>query len=115
MSGIFEGLTTGTPIMIMIENKDINSSAYEPLADLYRPGHGDITYTEKYGIRDWRGGGRASARETVARVAAGAVAKALLDKEYIHVNAYTIQLGKVKAKVEKYDFDAIDKNIFFLS
>ena len=78
MSGVFDKMTTGTPIMIMVENKDIESKAYEPYADLFRPGHGDITYQAKYGIRDWRGGGRASARETVARVAAGAVQKRFL-------------------------------------
>ena len=89
ISGVFEDLTTGTPIMIMVENKDADSKAYAPYADLFRPGHGDITYMAKYGIRDWRGGGRASARETVARVAAGAVAKTLLETEQIEILAYT--------------------------
>jgi len=72
MSGCFDGVTTGTPIMIMIKNRDADSRAYAKNADLFRPGHGDIAYQAKYGIRDWRGGGRASARETAARVAAGA-------------------------------------------
>ena len=97
LSGLFEGKTTGTPISIMIENKDPKSAAYEPYADLYRPGHGDFTYHKKYGIRDWRGGGRASARETAARVAAGAVAKAILEKEGIEVFAYTKELGGIEA------------------
>ncbi|MDQ1331713.1 MAG: chorismate synthase, partial [Thermodesulfobacteriota bacterium] len=73
MSGVFKGMTTGTPVMIMIKNSDAHPESYEKYADLFRPGHGDMTYQAKYGIRDWRGGGRASARETVGRVAAGAV------------------------------------------
>ena len=97
LSGLFEGQTTGTPISIMIENKDPKSAEYKPYADLYRPGHGDFTYHKKYGIRDWRGGGRASARETAARVAAGAVAKVILEKEGIEVIAYTKELGGIKA------------------
>ena len=111
MSGVFNGMTTGTPLMIMVENKDADPGAYEPYADIYRPGHGDITYMAKYKIRDWRGGGRASARETVARVAAGAVAKALLDKEGITVFAYTIEMGGIKA--QKRDLDQIENNMFF--
>ncbi|MCP4112224.1 MAG: chorismate synthase [Desulfobacteraceae bacterium] len=110
MSGVFEGMTTGTPIMIMMYNKDADSSAYKAYADLFRPGHGDITYNAKYGIRDWRGGGRASARETAARVAAGGVAKAILDREQIRVLAYTTELGGVKA--EKRDFDVMNQNQF---
>ena len=110
MSGVFDGMTTGTPVMIMIYNKDADSSAYEPYADLFRPGHGDITYLAKYGIRDWRGGGRASARETAARVAAGAVAKALLDRGKIKVFAYTIELGGVRAR--KRDLGVMDRNMF---
>ncbi len=111
MSGVFENKTTGTPIMIMVKNKDADSRAYKANADLFRPGHGDITYQGKYKIRDWRGGGRASARETVARVAAGAVANTLLERENISVSAYTIELGGIKAK--KRDFDAVDRNMFF--
>jgi len=111
MSGVFKNMTTGTPIMILVTNKDADSKAYEPYADLFRPGHGDITYQAKYGIRDWRGGGRASARETVARVAAGAVAKALLENENIEVSAYTIELGGIRA--EKRNTEAADKNMFF--
>lgn len=111
MSGVFNGMTTGTPLMIMVENKDADPGAYEPYADIYRPGHGDITYMAKYKIRDWRGGGRASARETVARVAAGAVAKALLDREGTHVFSYTIELGGIKAI--KRDLNQIEKNMFY--
>lgn len=109
-SGVFEGKTTGTPILIMVRNRDAKTSAYTPYADLFRPGHGDITYLAKYGIRDWRGGGRASARETVARVAAGAIAGAVLDKEGVSVKTYTIELGGVKA--EKRDDAAVNLNPF---
>ncbi len=103
ISGTFKGVTTGTPIMIFIPNKEADSEAYKDIADIYRPGHGDITYMQKYKIRDWRGGGRASARETAARVAAGAIAKALLNKENIRVDAYTIRLGNIR--VNRYDFN----------
>jgi len=111
MSGVFDGITTGTPIMIMVENRDADSTAYEPHAELFRPGHGDITYQAKYGIRDWRGGGRSSGRETVARVAAGAVAKALLLKENIEISAYTLELGGIR--IETFNMDAVDKNMFY--
>ena len=110
LSGVFENKTTGTPIMIMVENKDAKSSAYKSIADLYRPGHGDITYQSKYGIRDWRGGGRASARETVGRVAAGAVANAVLQKENIDIFAHTTDLGSIKA--ETFDQHVIYENMF---
>jgi chorismate synthase len=109
-SGVFEGFTTGTPIMIMVENKDAKSSAYKPYADVYRPGHGDYTYQSKYGIRDWRGGGRGSARETVARVAAGAVAQALLDRFDIRVQGYTIELAGVRAA--ERNLAVVDQNPF---
>ncbi|MFC1812250.1 chorismate synthase [Thermodesulfobacteriota bacterium] len=111
MSGVFDGMTTGTPIMIMVENRDADSSAYETHAELFRPGHGDITYQAKYGIRDWRGGGRSSGRETVARVAAGAVAKALLSQENIEISAYTLELGGIRT--ETFNMDAVDKNMFY--
>lgn len=87
-SGIFEGITTGAPISIIIHNHDAKSSSYEPIKNLLRPGHANFTYLEKYGVFDYRGGGRASARETACRVAAGAVAKKLLQHEGIHVTAY---------------------------
>ena len=109
-SGVFDGVTTGTPILIMVENKDAKSSAYQPYAEVYRPGHGDYTYESKYGIRDWRGGGRASARETVGRVAAGAVAKTLLGGFGVRVRAYTIELGGVRA--EQRNLEEVDQNAF---
>ncbi len=110
LSGVFEGVTTGTPIMIEIQNKDADSRAYSDIARLYRPGHGDITYIAKYGIRDWRGGGRASARETAARVAAGAVAQALLDTLGIEINTCTLELGGVKAS--RIDWSDTENNRF---
>ena len=110
LSGVFEGQTTGTPISMMVENQDAKSSAYDSIADIYRPGHGDYTYQKKYGIRDWRGGGRSSARETVGRVAAGAVANAVLKKENIEVIAHTIALGSIRA--ETFDQQVICQNMF---
>lgn len=109
-SGVFEGKTTGTPIMIRIENKNVDSSAYEPYKNLYRPGHGDYTYQAKYGARDWRGGGRSSARETAARVAAAAVAKALLAPRGMELLAFTRQLGDIE--MQSFDPGAIDQNMF---
>ena len=97
LSGTFKGQTTGTPIMILIENKDAKSKSYNSIASLFRPGHGDFTYQKKYGIRDYRGGGRASARETAARVAAGAVALLILDKQNIKINSYTLEIGGIRA------------------
>ena len=95
LSGIFEGKTTGTPISLMIKNVDAKSSSYDALKDVFRPGQGDFTYLQKYGIRDWRGGGRASGRETAARVAAGAVAAKLLAQSGIDVIAYTQAIGAI--------------------
>jgi len=109
-SGVFEGLTTGTPIMIEIANKNADASAYEPYRELYRPGHGDFSYQAKYGIRDWRGGGRSSARETVGRVAAGAVAKALLSRAGVSVLAFTRQLGEVE--MQRFEQAEIERNPF---
>jgi chorismate synthase len=111
LSGTFEDKTTGTPIMIMVENKDADSSAYHPYSDIYRPGHADITYMAKYGIRDWRGGGRASARETVGRVAAGAVARLILKNAGIDAFAFTKSLGSIECK--NFDRSAIEQNDFF--
>jgi len=98
LSGTFEGKTTGTPISLIIKNRDADSAAYEGLRDIFRPGHGDLTYAKKYGIRDYHGGGRASGRETVARVAAGAIAKKVIAREGIEVIAYTQELGGIAAK-----------------
>ena len=95
LSGTFEGLTTGTPISLIIYNKDAQSKAYDHLQNIFRPGHGDLTYLKKYGLRDHRGGGRASARETVARVAAGGVARKILAENDISVTAYTVAMGEV--------------------
>lgn len=103
LSGVFEGRTTGAPISILIPNQDADSSKYEPIKDLLRPGHANYTYLEKYGIFDYRGGGRASGRETACRVAAGAVARKLLAREGIQVIAYMKQLGMVPAVVENFD------------
>lgn len=111
LSGVFEGITTGTPIALIIYNIDPQSSAYESLKEVFRPGHADFTYYMKYGVRDYRGGGRASGRETVARVAAGAVAKRILEEYGIEVFAYTINLGGVEAKAR--DLEYITQNSLF--
>ncbi len=108
LSGIFEGKTTGTPISLLIRNEDVNSSSYEKWKEVFRPGQADFTYQAKYGIRDYRGGGRASARETVGRVAAGAVAKRILRKEKMQIVAYTIELGGVR--IGKIDHKEIERN-----
>jgi len=97
LSGVFEGLTTGTPISLLIRNRDADGAAYDGLRDLFRPGHGDITYQAKYGIRDHRGGGRASGRETAGRVAAGAVARKVIAQGGITVSARTLELGGIAA------------------
>ncbi|MBF0257360.1 MAG: chorismate synthase, partial [Desulfamplus sp.] len=97
LSGVFKGITTGTPITIMILNQDAKSHDYSKIAQIFRPGHGDITYQAKYGIRDYRGGGRASGRETAARVAAGAVAEAFLKQYKICVQTITLEIGGVRA------------------
>lgn len=112
LSGVFEGVTTGAPIALLIENTDARSQDYGKIANLFRPGHADYTYQQKYGLRDHRGGGRSSARETATRVAAGAVARAYLHKRYgIVVRGYLSQLGPYKAAV--VDWDAVTANAFF--
>jgi chorismate synthase len=95
LSGIFDGETTGTPIGFIIKNKDHHSADYNDLKDVYRPSHADYTYDQKYGVRDHRGGGRSSARETIARVVAGAIAKQLLACQGIKINAYVSQVGEI--------------------
>jgi chorismate synthase len=112
LSGIFEGKTTGTPIAMVIMNEDQRSKDYGHIADKYRPSHADFTYTEKYGIRDYRGGGRSSARETAARVAAGALAKLLLKSLGIEIFAYVSQVGKLKLEksYNELDLSTIDDN-----
>jgi len=97
LSGVFEGKTTGAPIAIVIENQDQRSKDYSHIENTFRPSHADFTYQEKYGIRDYRGGGRSSARETAARVAAGAIAKLFLRKYRIEINAFVSQVGELKA------------------
>jgi len=116
LSGIFEGKTTGTPISMIIYNKDMKSRDYESIKNKFRPGHADYTYLKKYGIRDYKGGGRQSARETAARVAAGAVAKKVLEskigKKYKVIGAVT-QLGILGCDVKKWNDKFISKNPFF--
>jgi chorismate synthase len=97
LSGVFEGKSTGTPIAIVIENQDQRSKDYSHIAEAFRPSHADYTYEAKYGVRDYRGGGRSSARETAARVAAGAIAKLLLRKAGVEINAFVSQVGELKA------------------
>jgi len=112
LSGVFEGKTTGTPIGLMINNTDQRSKDYSTIMDRFRPGHADYTYSKKYGFRDYRGGGRSSARETAMRVAAGGIAKRYLQQVCgIQIRGYLAQLGPVKA--EKLDWDQVEKNPFF--
>lgn len=112
LSGVFEGKTTGTPIGLLIENKDQRSKDYGDIKDKFRPGHADYTYHQKYGIRDYRGGGRSSARETTMRVAAGAIArKYLYDKVGIEIQGYLSQLGPIELAAT--DLSIVDDNPFF--
>ena len=109
VSGVFEGKTTGTALSMIINNKDHRSADYSQIKDIFRPGHADYTYTMKYGNRDYRGGGRSSGRETVSRVAAGAIAKKILREKEINIVAYTLAVGDIRA--QKKDFAVIEKNI----
>ena len=112
MSGVFEGVTTGTPIGLLIENEDQKSKDYGNIKDMFRPGHADYTYQQKYGVRDYRGGGRASARETCMRVAAGAIAKKYLQEKFgIIIRGYLSQIGPLK--IEHKDWDEVENNSFF--
>jgi chorismate synthase len=112
LSGVFEGRTTGTPIGLLIENTDQRSQDYSKIVDRFRPGHADYTYQQKYGVRDPRGGGRASARETVARVAAGAIAKKYLRERYgVLIRGYLAQLGPLALAFR--DWDEVERNAFF--
>src|SRR5277367_1479065 len=112
LSGVFEGATTGTPIGLLVENSDARSRDYEPLRECFRPGHADYTYQQKYGRRDHRGGGRSSARETVMRVAAGAIARKYLRERYgVVIRGWLAELGPLQLEVK--DLAAVDGNPFF--
>lgn len=112
LSGVFEGRTTGTPIGLLIRNQDQRSKDYSEIMDRFRPGHADYTYNQKYGFRDYRGGGRSSARETAMRVAAGGIAKKYLRERYgIEIRGYLSQLGPIRA--EAFDWDQVEQNPFF--
>ena len=112
LSGIFEGKTTGMPIGFIVRNENQQSQDYQNLKDIFRPSHADFTYQQKYGVRDYRGGGRSSARETVTRVVAGAIAKLYLKKIGINITAYTSQIGAVALENDytKYDLNAIENS-----
>lgn len=112
LSGVFEGKTTGTPIQLMIENTDQRSKDYGDISQSFRPGHADYTYMSKYGIRDYRGGGRSSARETAARVAAGAVARKIIGND-IKINAGMVQMGSHKIDRNRLDWAEVRQNPFF--
>ncbi len=108
LSGVFEGKTTGAPIGLLIRNSDAKSTDYSKLKDVFRPGHADFTFYMKYGLRDWRGGGRSSGRETAMRVAAGAIAKKILSHHHVQIVAYTLAVAGIYAK--KFDLTAIESN-----
>ena len=112
LSGVFEGKTTGTPISLLIRNRDVKSKDYADIKDKFRPGHADFTYQMKYGFRDYRGGGRASARETAARVAASAIARKILGNK-VKIRGALIQIGKEKISRNNWDWKQISKNDFF--
>ncbi|MEL6931793.1 MAG: chorismate synthase [Pseudomonadota bacterium] len=116
LSGVFEGRTTGTPVQLMIENTDQRSKDYGDIAETFRPGHADITYHQKYGHRDYRGGGRSSARETAARVAAGGLARAALKALVpdLEIKGYMTRMGEMEINRDDIDWDVIDGNDFFL-
>ncbi|NIG98951.1 MAG: chorismate synthase [Serratia symbiotica] len=112
LSGLFEGVTTGTSIGLMIENTDQRSQDYSAIKDVFRPGHADYTYEQKYGLRDYRGGGRSSARETAMRVAAGAIAKKYLRQAFgVRVRGYLAQIGDVTCELQ--DWEQVERNPFF--
>lgn len=104
LSGVFEGKTTGTPIAVTVDNETQRSSDYSAIKDLFRPGHADFTYFKKYGFRDYRGGGRSSARETIGRVAAGAVAKKILEAYCCEIYAYVIRVGNAEGRLVEKSF-----------
>jgi len=112
MSGVFEGQTTGTPIQLMIENVDQRSKDYSDIKDKFRPGHADFTYDTKYGIRDYRGGGRSSARETASRVAAGGLARKVLGPD-IRIRGALVQIGEISIDRAAWDWDTVERNPFW--
>ncbi|MEE2933940.1 MAG: chorismate synthase [Pseudomonadota bacterium] len=112
LSGVFDGMTTGTPISLLIENTDQRSRDYGEIKNKYRPAHADITYDRKYGIRDYRGGGRSSARETAMRVAAGGIARKVLGKNVV-IRAALVQVGQLKVDRDQWNWGEVDKNPFF--
>ncbi|PJK31166.1 chorismate synthase [Minwuia thermotolerans] len=112
MSGVFEGRTTGTPVMMMIENVDQRSKDYSDIKDKYRPGHADYVYMQKYGIRDYRGGGRSSARETASRVAAGALARKVLGSG-VRIRGALVQVGEIAIDRDAWDWETVDRNPFW--
>lgn len=114
LSGVFEGKTTGTPISLMVRNLDQRSKDYSEIANYYRPGHADLNYDKKYGFRDYRGGGRSSGRETIGRVAAGAVAAKILKELGITISAYTYSIGPVTINRNAFDPDEITKNALYM-
>lgn len=114
LSGVFQGTTTGTPISMIVYNEDYHSADYSQIQDIYRPGHADYTFQQKYGIRDYRGGGRSSGRETIGRVAAGAIARKLLTSLGITVTAYSSEIGPVHADPTHFDAAEITRNPFGL-
>ncbi len=116
LSGVFEGQTTGTPIGLLIHNTDAKSKDYSDIKDKFRPGHADFTYQEKYGIRDYRGGGRSSARETAMRVAAGAIARKVLEAQIganVQIRGAVVQVGTETINHDNWDWDQINQNPFF--
>ncbi|MEC3862829.1 chorismate synthase [Mesobacterium sp. TK19101] len=115
LSGVFEGQTTGTPVQLMIENTDQRSKDYGDIAEKFRPGHADITYWQKYGIRDYRGGGRSSARETAARVAAGGLAREAIKAlaPDVQITGYMVQMGPHRIDRDRFDWDQIEQNPFW--
>lgn len=114
LSGVFEGKTTGTPISMIVHNKDQRSRDYKEIADYYRPGHADLTYDLKYGFRDYRGGGRSSGRETIGRVAAGAIACKILDRLGVRILSYTKSIGPVSADPLHFDRSEIMENPLYM-
>jgi len=112
LSGVFEGRTTGTPVSLVIENEDARSKDYDAIKDKFRPGHADYTYWQKYGIRDYRGGGRSSARETAMRVAAGALARKVLG-DGVRIRGALVQIGPHRIDRARWDWDAIEDNPFW--